>query len=212
MTDQLSEELDYSQAVVKPLLACLQAQSKRAAEVAPGAAAGGAAAEPLRLVLSNVHLACSIFYSLNSPGLTDVRRGRGGRQGRMLWGACARGCEGTAAARCKARPRRCPCLHTVRGRRPSRPPSVLRLPPPLLPLQAFEDTLDAWMAEFHTFLTLDAPALAEADPEKESVVDGVKAQVGRALRCAAGLRVLTSATSTCKSSVVVLPACVPADQ
>ncbi|PSC72253.1 Exportin-2 [Micractinium conductrix] len=113
MTDQLSEELDYSQAVVKPLLACLQAQSKRAAEVAPGAAAGGAAAEPLRLVLSNVHLACSIFYSLNSPGLTD----------------------------------------------------------------AFEDTLDAWMAEFHTFLTLDAPALAEADPEKESVVDGVKAQV-----------------------------------
>jgi len=72
MTDQLSGELEYSQALVKPLLACLQALSKRVAEVAPGAAAGGAAAEPLRLLLSNVQLVCSIFYSLNSPGLTDV--------------------------------------------------------------------------------------------------------------------------------------------
>ena len=34
------------------------------------------------------------------------------------------------------------------------------------------------MAEFHTYLTYDSPALAESDPEKESVVDGVKAQVG----------------------------------
>ncbi len=33
------------------------------------------------------------------------------------------------------------------------------------------------MAEFHTYLTYDSPALAESDPEKQSVVDGVKAQV-----------------------------------
>lgn len=33
------------------------------------------------------------------------------------------------------------------------------------------------MAEFHTYLTHDSPALAESDPEKQSVVDGVKAQV-----------------------------------
>lgn len=49
-------------------------------------------------------------------------------------------------------------------------------------LQTFEETLDAWMAEFHTFLCLDVPALVEADPDKQSVLDGVKAQVG----CAAG--------------------------
>lgn len=36
------------------------------------------------------------------------------------------------------------------------------------------------MAELHTYLTYDSPALAESDPEKESVVDGVKAQVGDA--------------------------------
>lgn len=118
MTDQLSEELQYSQALVQPLLACLQALSKRVGELAPAAAAtGGPAAEPLRLLLSNVQLVTSIFYSLNSPGLTD----------------------------------------------------------------AFEDTLDAWMAEFHTYLTFEAPGLAETDADKESVVDGVKAAVCEAL-------------------------------
>jgi exportin-2 (importin alpha re-exporter) len=108
MTDQLSEELQYSQALVQPLLACLQAQSKLVAELGPGGPA-----DQLRLLLSNVQLIASIFYSLNSPGLTD----------------------------------------------------------------AFEETLDAWMAEFHTYLTYDSPALAESDPDKQSVVDGVKAQV-----------------------------------
>jgi hypothetical protein len=35
------------------------------------------------------------------------------------------------------------------------------------------------MAEFHTYMTLDCPpALAESDPEKQSVVDAVKATVG----------------------------------
>ncbi|KAI3438113.1 hypothetical protein D9Q98_000554 [Chlorella vulgaris] len=106
MTDQLSEELQYSQALVQPLLTCLQALSKGVSEQA-------ANADALRLLLSNVRLVASIFYSLNSPGLTE----------------------------------------------------------------AFEDSLDAWMAEWHTYLTLDAPGLAEADPEKESVVEGVKAQV-----------------------------------
>ena len=47
------------------------------------------------------------------------------------------------------------------------------------PLQEFESSLDAWMAEFHTYMTLDCPpALAESDPEKQSVVDAVKATVG----------------------------------
>ncbi|KAL4452248.1 hypothetical protein ABPG75_007910 [Micractinium tetrahymenae] len=116
MTDQLSEELEYSQALVRPLLACLQGLSKRVAELGEGAraaGAGGPAVDQLRLLLSNVQLVASIFYSLNSPGLTD----------------------------------------------------------------AFEETLDSWMAEWHTYLTLEAPSLAEADPEKQSVVDAVKAGV-----------------------------------
>lgn len=33
------------------------------------------------------------------------------------------------------------------------------------------------MAEFHTYLCLEAPALVEADPDKQSVLDGVKATV-----------------------------------
>eukprot|EP00983_Pelagomonas_calceolata_P120787 1160739-Pelagomonas_calceolata.AAC.1 len=38
-----------------------------------------------------------------------------------------------------------------------------------------ESQLDQWMAEFHTYLALpDNPALAEADPEKESALDAVR--------------------------------------
>lgn len=45
-------------------------------------------------------------------------------------------------------------------------------------LQAFEETLDAWMAEFHTYLSMDTPpALEETDPDKQGVLDGVKATV-----------------------------------
>lgn len=45
----------------------LQAQSKKVAELGPAGPA-----DQLRLLLSNVQLVASIFYSLNSPGLTDV--------------------------------------------------------------------------------------------------------------------------------------------
>uniref|UniRef100_A0A7S3VJD6 Importin N-terminal domain-containing protein n=1 Tax=Dunaliella tertiolecta TaxID=3047 RepID=A0A7S3VJD6_DUNTE len=45
--------------------------------------------------------------------------------------------------------------------------------PGLTPL--IESQLDQWMAEFHTYLALpDNPALAEADPEKESALDAVR--------------------------------------
>ena len=37
-----------------------------------------------------------------------------------------------------------------------------------------ESHLDSWMAEFHTFLTYENPALDESDPEKESCLDAVK--------------------------------------
>ena len=44
-------------------------------------------------------------------------------------------------------------------------------------MQEYEAVLDKWMAEFHYLLTYSNPALAESDPEKESVVDAVKAAV-----------------------------------
>ena len=71
MTPELSNELEYSQQLVRPLLAELQLLSRAAAELA--AAGGGGDVAALQLVLSNVQLVCSTFYSLNSPGLTDVR-------------------------------------------------------------------------------------------------------------------------------------------
>jgi exportin-2 (importin alpha re-exporter) len=41
-----------------------------------------------------------------------------------------------------------------------------------------ESQLDAWMAEFHTFLTLpEPPSLAEPDPTKEAPLDALKAAV-----------------------------------
>lgn len=44
--------------------------------------------------------------------------------------------------------------------------------------QLFEGQLDAWMAEFHQYLSLpDNPALAESDPEKEGVMDAVRSAV-----------------------------------
>eukprot|EP00887_Chlorella_sp_A99_P002133 scaffold21.g2133.t1 len=97
MTPELSSELEYSQQLVKPLLAALQATSRRVAE-----ATGDAAA--LHLLLSNVQLIASIFYSLNSPGLTE----------------------------------------------------------------AFEETLDAWMAEFHTYLTFESPLLPPVLPDADA--------------------------------------------
>ncbi len=44
-------------------------------------------------------------------------------------------------------------------------------------LQEFENVLDTWMEEFHFYLTYDNAALAEKDPDKESIVDAVKAAV-----------------------------------
>jgi hypothetical protein len=43
--------------------------------------------------------------------------------------------------------------------------------------QEFEKTLDGWMAEMHALLTYDNPALAEADPERESAPEAVMAAV-----------------------------------
>lgn len=65
MTDQLSKELEYSQQLVRPLLAATQ---RLAAQCSAAAPAGGAA---LPLLLEDARLALSIFYSLNSSGLTE---------------------------------------------------------------------------------------------------------------------------------------------
>lgn len=43
--------------------------------------------------------------------------------------------------------------------------------------QDFENTLDAWMAEFHTLLTFEASLPQGSDPDKENELDAVKAAV-----------------------------------
>jgi exportin-2 (importin alpha re-exporter) len=66
MTDQLNQELEYSQQFVGPLLAVTQRLT-----AACTAAAAAASSENLPQHLTNARLALSIFYSLNSPGLTE---------------------------------------------------------------------------------------------------------------------------------------------
>lgn len=53
----------------------------------------------------------------------------------------------------------------------------MQLEPLLGPPQAFEETLDEWMSQFHGLLNLEAPGVAERDPEKEGVLDALKAAV-----------------------------------
>ena len=109
MSDSLSAELEYSQQVVQPLLSVLQSLTDKLPRTSDN---------DLRMLLENVRAIASMFYSLNSPGLTE----------------------------------------------------------------AFEDTLDAWMDTFHKYLVLETPpALKESDPDKEGVVEGVKAAICEAL-------------------------------
>ncbi|KAH7622261.1 putative Exportin-2 [Nannochloris sp. 'desiccata'] len=66
LNESLNEELQYSQTLVKPLLAVAQ---RVTAACTAAAAAGGAAALPV--LLDDARLILSIFHSLNSPGLTE---------------------------------------------------------------------------------------------------------------------------------------------
>ena len=61
------------------------------------------------------------------------------------------------------------------------------------PLQDFENTLDDWMAAFHTLLTYNNAALAEAG-DKESTLDAVKAAVCRQIF-----------PSPCKKKINIIP-------
>jgi exportin-2 (importin alpha re-exporter) len=74
MTPALSSELEYSQALVRPLLAALEGALDRARAAAAVLAAAPGEAEALaaaKLALSTARLAVRVFYSLNSPGLTE---------------------------------------------------------------------------------------------------------------------------------------------
>ena len=44
-------------------------------------------------------------------------------------------------------------------------------------MQMMEGQLDEWMGQFHIFLTMEQPAVAESDPDKEGILDAVKAAV-----------------------------------
>jgi len=69
LNEALNEELQYSQTLVKPLLAV--AQRVTAACTAAAAGGAGAGAEALPVLLDDARLILSIFHSLNSPGLTE---------------------------------------------------------------------------------------------------------------------------------------------
>ena len=43
--------------------------------------------------------------------------------------------------------------------------------------QEYETVLKAWFDQFHAYLILDSQLAAETDPEKESVLDAVKAAI-----------------------------------
>lgn len=106
-TNEMIEELEQSQkAFASVALESLQRMSSLVPQYQGDL-------EQLKLVLSTVRLICRIFFSLNSPGLTEL----------------------------------------------------------------IESQLDAWMNEFHTYLSYENPALDEKDPEKESVLDGVKSAI-----------------------------------
>jgi exportin-2 (importin alpha re-exporter) len=67
LNEALNEELQYSQTLVKPLLAVAQ----RVTAACTAAAAAGAGADALPVLLDDARLILSIFHSLNSPGLTE---------------------------------------------------------------------------------------------------------------------------------------------
>ena len=66
MTNELSVELAYSQRMVKPLLQTLQKLVTQLESTAAGEIAAA------RQILACIRLALRVFFSLNSPGLTEV--------------------------------------------------------------------------------------------------------------------------------------------
>lgn len=65
MSDKLNAELKYSQQLIIPLWETLKRLST---ELQANTGDSNAA----RLTLSSIRLVCRVFYSLNSPGLTEV--------------------------------------------------------------------------------------------------------------------------------------------
>ena len=70
LTTELSRELQYCQQMVRPLL-CVAQNITSACESLTSVAKGTQGAESAPLTLDNARLVLNIFYSLNSPGLTD---------------------------------------------------------------------------------------------------------------------------------------------
>lgn len=70
MTAALSRELQYCQPIIRPLLAVMQFITSKCEELA-SAAVTDASAQSATVVLDDARLVLNIYYSLNSPGLTD---------------------------------------------------------------------------------------------------------------------------------------------
>ena len=91
MTDKLSKDLEYSQGFVRPLLDLLM-------QLAGQVAAAAADVAQLRVLLSSARLVCRIFYSLNSPGLTEVYFGANQHVGKVLLAPTSHCCVNRGAS------------------------------------------------------------------------------------------------------------------
>ncbi len=69
MSPELSRELQYCQQLVKPLLETLQKLAKELESTGQSTSS--------KQVLGSIRLLLRVFYSLNSPGLTEVREFQG---------------------------------------------------------------------------------------------------------------------------------------
>lgn len=134
MSAELSRDLAYSQRMVQPLLQILQKLVQQL-ESTPSSETG-----VLTQVLNSIRLALRVFYSLNSPGLTEVMY-----------------------------------LSTVHLQARAR--MVEDIDQSFRVFQDFENTLDAWMAEFHKLMISEKRATAPKGGDRGSLLDSVKAAV-----------------------------------
>jgi hypothetical protein len=173
------------------LHACAQAITKRL-KGAPGEPPPGA--EQAAQALGAARLVMRIFFSLNSPGLTEVA---GGPSAHPLHTFCLPYKEPSGALMILGMPWiRRPCMGSTPdaahlkggGSMPhashfdssagTRSLDVWTCSSACSGAQEFEAVLDAWMGEFHYYLTYENPSLAEGtDADAESPVDAVKAAV-----------------------------------
>lgn len=151
----------------------------------------------LKQSLSSVRLVMRVFYSMNSPGLTEVRSCGccGEHLDALLKLAPGEPCSALKThwhaallqrvtlvplPMAAAMPDKPPPLSTqasVLSSAVDQPHNIHSSSLLAFIAQEYEAVLKGWFDQFHAYLILDSRLAAETDPEKESVLDAVKAAV-----------------------------------